>query len=177
MEFAFVLIFTFLNTHDRVQKVFERSTFLVLCCQNHGEVVSFSKLGKSSLLFDEDLAPSVEEIVLHNVLLHDLSNFRVVVNQGHPVLLSDRITMELGQSSVNELRSLTESATIRSNNACVVLLDAVLLELVDLIADHERSFRHKLNFVVLIKLVNENCVLLVVSWLKLREKFNHELFV
>jgi len=59
----------------------------------------------------------------------------VVFHEFVPVLLTDVVAVELCYRSINEGCPLVEGHSIPTNDAHVFVLDAVLFNLVDLVAD------------------------------------------
>lgn len=126
---------------------------------------------------DHDLKSNLAKIIHQDVLLDNKSDFRRDAEKIKPVVLSDEETFDSSESSVNKSSSLVESDTVSTDNALILEMDAVSSLFVNFITDHYFSVIDETNLIKFIKLIDEDTVSSIFSWLEVCQKFIHEVTI
>jgi hypothetical protein len=140
-------------------------------------VVSSLEVVDGFLLVNHHLTSDLGHVLNQSIPLHIELDLRVVLHQLMPVGLSDRISKHLGGSGVDEAGSLVEVDSIGTNHTVISVLEAKLLLLIDFITNIDCSFVNENYFSHLIKFINQDCVLWLISGLKLHKHAHHEVSV
>ena len=123
------------------------------------------------------LGADVHEVVQEDVLAHQVSYFRVLIENIPPSVLPDEITFDACHCRVNIRGSLIKGAAEASNYAPIFVADTVALNLVDFVSDCNNSFLYENDFVEFIQLVDYLRPLLFTPWLQMGQDVHHEVSV
>lgn len=128
------------------------------------------------LLAVQNLVLDVGQVVILHILLKDLADVRELelIHKLHPVGASDAVSLALRVGLVAEDSSLVEGAVEGSYNGTLGVSNHILLLLVDLVSNITLTSLDEDNLVDLVQLLEENGAGILLSWLKVLEKFEHE---
>ena len=140
-------------------------------------VVSLVHLLDRPLLSDLDFAPNLGNIKHGQVLFDNTDHLGIGVADFIPILFANGVAVDVGQSSVDECRSLIEGHFEGSDHALVRVLDAVNLLFVDFVANYHGSSRDKDQLVEFFKLAHNDSMLLLEPGFQECQDHEHEIAV